>query len=428
MVSQRTQRISSILSYMEINTGFLKSSAQHPQNTVEGILRKDHCVEKDREISDLREEVEFLRDQLEALAANEHELRRKEEENGLDLLEKYKSIASEKENELCRYKRWAEDRLREQLEEILELKGSIRVVCRIKPFKSEEPVEATETTVEFPKRGMCFPFSKVIFPGSEQADVFLQISDLVLSATKGYKASILAYGPTGSGKTYTVQGTPENRGVVCRIVQTLKEEFGRQRELGWEYEAKINIVELYNDKLIGQKEDEWKSVRIEEVEEEFNRAANERKTGSTNCNERSSRSHLIFQIRIKMQKKTDSRTEEIEGSLCIVDLAGSERLSHSQAEGDRMKEAVEINKSLSSLSDVVYAIFNKAQHIPYRNSKLTWLLRSSLGEGAKTAFIINIDPGSSIEETITALRFSKKLQECQLGRSTKNAVLRKTDE
>ncbi|KAI5182876.1 kinesin family member C2/C3 [Nematocida sp. AWRm78] len=433
-----TDRLSNILSNMEENTSNLKYAIK---NNISEILKK----ETNNEIELLKEEIRALKARVTVEPRNaEIEKYKENTETSKEVEELREELKKEKEK-YRKYKEWAEKKIKSQMNNLLELKGTIRVITRIKPFNSTEKVLFTDEMIEIPHKSFTSYCNKVFSPVTTQKKVFSEIEDLVYSVTQGYNVSILAYGPTGSGKTYTMEGKSElscskklfvvgsgisgfcsececnsciEKGVVYRSADVLSKELKRLEGFGYTHQVKITGVELYNDKVIKSVE----SMGVDEIEKVFKNVSSGRKISSTECNQRSSRSHLILTINITIRKETDRTMEYIEGSLCIVDLAGSERLNHSLAEGDRMKEAVEINKSLSALGDVVYAISNNTPHIPYRNSKLTTMLKSTLGSGAKTAFIINVDPGSSIDETITALRFCNRLQECKLGKAKVTSV------
>lgn len=411
---RRENRVQSLLSHMEHNTASLKSAVQGTQRSISQLLQQDSSADQAAELCQLREEVARLR----AQASSDPGSRASEQAAQQQLEE----LAAE----FARYRAATEEKLRRQLGELFELKGQIRVICRVKPFAAAEAVVLTPRSVELPRRALSFPFAKVLPPGTSQAETFAEIEDLVFSVTQGYRVSILAYGPTGSGKTYTVQGTPTSPGLVQQSLAALARELDRLASHGWRHSQQLNLTELYNDQLLSPTGlEEWTPVELDEVEGQFNRAAQARRTGSTQCNQRSSRSHLILRLQLTLMR-VDPATQTsatVSGSLCLADLAGSERLAHSQAAGLRLKEAVEINKSLSALGDVVQALANHAPHIPYRNSKLTWALRDSLGAGAKSAVIISIDPGLSVDETVTALRFAQRLQQCPLGRHQVNQRL-----
>jgi kinesin family protein C1 len=157
-----------------------------------------------------------------------------------------------------------------------------------------------------------------------------------------------------------------------------------------------------------------KSVALDspdKVETMLRQAQSNRSVAATKANERSSRSHSVFILRLVGENSATN--ERCEGTLNLVDLAGSERLKHSQAEGDRMKETQNINKSLACLGDVIEALGRGSGHVPYRNSKLTHLLQYSLGGNSKTLMFVMVSPlEAHLKETITSLRFATKVSTC----------------
>ncbi|KAF9344923.1 kinesin-like nuclear fusion protein [Mortierella sp. AD094] len=357
---------------------------------------------------------------------------------------------------------------------IQELKGNIRVFCRVRPVVRPEGASKTETTtalIKYPdqegreiefshatesatgsqiEKTYPFTFDKVFQASSTQDDVFEEISQLVQSALDGYNVCIFAYGQTGSGKTHTMEGPlnadAKSMGMIPRSVMQIYENAKALESKGWVYTMEGQYVEIYNESindLLGN--DGLESGKKHEIRHGPNgkttitdittvvltspekvaallkRAAHNRSVGSTQMNERSSRSHCVFTLRLS---GNNTITEESsEGVLNLIDLAGSERLSQSGATGDRLRETQAINKSLSSLGDVIYAISNKDPHVPYRNSKLTYLLQNSLGGNSKTLMFVNISPlMSNFNETLCSLRFATKVNACTIGTATKRAV------
>ncbi|KAJ7524216.1 hypothetical protein O6H91_18G082900 [Diphasiastrum complanatum] len=347
---------------------------------------------------------------------------------------------------------------------IQELKGNIRVFCRVRPLLQEDeqcdaepPVVLYPTSTELLGRGVelfqsqgprySFTFDKVFSPEAGQEEVFSEISQLIQSALDGYKVCIFAYGQTGSGKTHTMLGNPDlpdERGVIPRSLEQIFKSSQEFRSKGWSFRLQASMLEIYNEtirdllsvtkcsntdgvsaKQYVVKHDQNGNTFVsdltlidvtnwKEVSSLLRRAAQSRSVGKTALNEQSSRSHCVFTLRISGINA--STEQEVQGVLNLIDLAGSERLSRSGSTGDRLKETQAINKSLSSLGDVIVAIANKDQHIPYRNSKLTYLLQPCLGGDSKTLMFVNISPDSkSLHESLCSLRFAAKVNACEIG-------------
>ncbi|KAF4451133.1 kinesin family member C1 [Fusarium austroafricanum] len=337
-----------------------------------------------------------------------------------------------------------------------ELKGNIRVMCRVRPALGNG--EGDEAKMSFPddktsaeivlagpeeksslgqitRKNYPFEFDRVFVPGTQNQEIFGEISQLVQSALDGYNVCIFCYGQTGSGKTHTMSSSD---GMIPRATHMIYDTITKLKEKSWEYTMEGSFVEVYNEELndlltpnerarkLEIRHDEarkqttitnCKSVRLDSpssVETMLEEAQNNRSVAATKANERSSRSHSIFIL--KLIGENFATGERCEGTLNLVDLAGSERLKHSQAEGDRMKETQNINKSLSCLGDVIEALGRGSGHIPYRNSKLTHLLQYSLGGNSKTLMFVMVSPlEQHLKETLTSLRFATKVHNTHIG-------------
>jgi len=286
-----------------------------------------------------------------------------------------------------------------------------------------------------------YEFDRVFKPSDDQLAVFKDTEWLVQSVMDGYNVCIFAYGQTGSGKTWTMEGPSDNRGVNFRSLSELfRIKAVRAREFN--YKIKVSMKEVYNEKirdLLADKQEKDMDYKIRmgesgifvegltlepvETEEDvlalMRRGNSNRATGVTNMNEHSSRSHSMLTVEVEGENKVAGI--RYYGKLHLIDLAGSERLSRTQAVGDRLKEAQAINKSLSALGNVIEALQQKRPHVPYRDSKLTFLLQDSLGGHAKTLMFINVSPTLiDAEETTCSLQFATRVRKCELGQATKN--------
>jgi kinesin family member C1 len=274
----------------------------------------------------------------------------------------------------------------------------------------------------------------VFTPGTENNVIFEEISQLVQSALDGYNVCIFAYGQTGSGKTYTMSSPRD--GMIPQAVHQIYSVAESLKEKGWQYTMEGSFLEIYNENindLLGRPEEmdrkkheikhdttrdktsvtDLTTVNLDSsatVAALLDRASGNRSVAATKANERSSRSHSVFILKLAGQNAATG--ERSEGVLNLIDLAGSERLAHSQSQGDRLKETQAINKSLSCLGDVIYALGSAKEggHVPYRNSKLTYLLQYSLGGNSKTLMFVNVSPlKQHLSETLCSLRFATKV-------------------
>nr|XP_033492248.1 kinesin-like protein KIFC1 [Epinephelus lanceolatus] len=348
---------------------------------------------------------------------------------------------------------------------IQELKGNIRVFCRVRPLlegglskhiqlsasdnksmtlaKTEE--SHTGKTADTQKN-YNFSFDRVFGPQASQQEIFEEISLLVQSALDGYNVCCFAYGQTGSGKTYTMEGNEfdETRGVIPRAVKQIFKAAEKLGAQGWEFSFTASFVEIYNEtlrdllytgKASKRPEHEIRKSTNNEItitNLTYEKVSNEdqvlglimlagqnRSTAQTAQNDRSSRSHSVFQLDI--EGVNVGRDVKCKSTLCMVDLAGSERMLKSQSQGERFKEMTAINGSLSNLGIVIAALANKESYIPYRNSKLTYLLQGCLGGNSKTLMFVNIAPEpDSFGETLNSLRFASKVNDCVIGTASAN--------
>ncbi|TVU49894.1 hypothetical protein EJB05_01234 [Eragrostis curvula] len=321
--------------------------------------------------------------------------------------------------------------------QIQDLKGNIRVYCRVRPFLPgqisssstvcgmEERTITIYTPTKYAKDGTkSFTFNKIFGPTATQDEVFSDMQPLIRSVLDGFNVCIFAYGQTGSGKTYTMSGpkvlTEESLGVNYRALNDLF-NLQAQRKGTINYDISVQMIEIYNEQK-GLAVPDASIVPVTstaDVVELMNQGQKNRAVGSTAINDRSSRSHSCLTVHVQGRDLTSGTI--LRGCMHLVDLAGSERVDKSEVVGDRLKEAQYINKSLSALGDVIASLAQKNSHVPYRNSKLTQLLQDSLGGQAKTLMFIHISPEpDSVGETISTLKFAERVASVELGAAKAN--------
>ncbi|XP_052103586.1 kinesin-like protein KIF16B [Mytilus californianus] len=239
-----------------------------------------------------------------------------------------------------------------------------------------------------------------------QEKVFQEFgTDIVSSAYDGYNACAFAYGQPGSGKTYTMIGTQENRGLIPRICDDI---FLKMNDQSATYRTEISFMEIYNERvrdLLETPDRAREGLRVRE---------HPKCTAPTNMNDVSSRSHAIFTLIFTQARIFNGMPYETQSRIHLVDLAGSESADASGATGQRLKEGGNINRSLVTLGTVITLLakssdtdIEKKVFIPYRNSKLTWLLKDSLGGNSRTFMIATISPADiNYNETLRTLRYA----------------------
>ncbi|KAH8386129.1 hypothetical protein KR200_006005 [Drosophila serrata] len=357
----------------------------------------------------------------------------------------------------------------QQLDDEIE---NVRVVVRTRPMDKNElsagalsaisvdkinraitVMKPNATANEPPKT---YYFDNVFDGGSNQLDLYVDTArPIVDKVLEGYNGTILAYGQTGTGKTYTMSGNPDSpqtKGIIPNAFAHIFGHIAKAKE-NQKFLVRVSYMEIYNEEvrdLLGK--DVGKSLEVKERPdigvfvkdlsgyvvhnaddlENIMRLGNKnRAVGATKMNQESSRSHAIFSITVERSELGEGGVQHVRmGKLQLVDLAGSERQSKTQASGQRLKEATKINLSLSVLGNVISALVDgKSTHIPYRNSKLTRLLQDSLGGNSKTVMCATISPAdSNYMETISTLRYASRAKNIQnrmhINEEPKDALLR----
>ncbi|KAM9726846.1 kinesin-like protein KIF11 isoform 2-T2 [Menidia menidia] len=337
---------------------------------------------------------------------------------------------------------------------------NIQVVVRCRPFNTMERksshgvIDCDQNRREVAVRtgGLndkaarkTYTFDMVFGPAAKQIEVYRSVVCPILDEViMGYNCTVFAYGQTGTGKTFTMEGerspdeqfTWEEDPLAGIIPRTLHQIFEKLSENGTEFSVKVSLLEIYNEELfdlLSPAEDVSERLQLfddprnkrgvvvkgleevtvhnkDEVYQILERGAAKRRTASTLMNAYSSRSHSVFSVTIHMKEITMDGEELVKiGKLNLVDLAGSENIGRSGAVDKRAREAGSINQSLLTLGRVITALVEKRPHVPYRESKLTRILQDSLGGRTKTSIIATVSPSSSnLEESLSTLEYASR--------------------
>uniref|UniRef100_A0A8C2Z800 plus-end-directed kinesin ATPase n=1 Tax=Cyclopterus lumpus TaxID=8103 RepID=A0A8C2Z800_CYCLU len=351
--------------------------------------------------------------------------------------------------------------------------ASVKVAVRVRPFNSREigkdskciiQMTGNTTTIVNPKqakdnKSFNFDYSYWSHTSPEdinyasQVQVYKDIGEeMLLHAFEGYNVCIFAYGQTGSGKSYTMMGkqdVKDQQGIIPLLCEDLFTKFNDNAGNSMSYSVEVSYMEIYCERvrdllnpknkgnlrvrehpLMGPYVEDLSKLAVtsyNDIQDLMDSGNKARTVAATNMNETSSRSHAVFNI-IFTQKRHDADTEntsEKVSKISLVDLAGSERADSTGAKGTRLKEGANINKSLTTLGKVISALaevdsgLNKNKkkkkvenHIPYRDSVLTWLLRENLGGNSRTAMVAALSPADiNYDETLSTLRYADRAKQ-----------------
>uniref|UniRef100_A0A914DCI7 Kinesin-like protein n=1 Tax=Acrobeloides nanus TaxID=290746 RepID=A0A914DCI7_9BILA len=316
----------------------------------------------------------------------------------------------------------------------------IQVFCRVRPLNEIEKKNASAFVPKFSGKdsitigGKTYVYDRVFDPSTSQEDVYMNAAyHIVQDVLTGYNGTIFAYGQTSSGKTHTMEGVigdSDKQGIIPRIISDIFNHISNMEpDKGILFQIKVSYFEIYNERIrdllditntnLPIHEDKNRVPYVkgatemfvqypEEVLAAIEEGKSNRQVAVTNMNEHSSRSHSVFLIQVEQENQATQK--KLTGKLYLVDLAGSEKVSKTGAEGQVLEEAKSINKSLSTLGNVIAALAEGTRgHIPYRDSKLTRILQESLGGNSRTTIVICCSPASYNEtETKSTLLFGSR--------------------
>ena len=294
------------------------------------------------------------------------------------------------------------------------------------PFFYRGVVQKGRDLLKKQNKELQFVFDRIFDMSSSNVDVYEgSTKELITSLLDGYNCSVFAYGATGAGKTHTMLGKEGDPGITYRTMAELFAQIDLQRDTR-NFNLGVSYLEIYNENVqdllhkvgpLHLREDRagvvvagLKIITIHNADELLCLLAKGNKNRTqhaTDANQESSRSHAVFQVYVNITNKLDGQVKQVK--LSMIDLAGSERASATGCTGARFKEGANINKSLLALGNCINNLADGIKHIPYRDSKLTRLLKDSLGGNCQTVMIANISPSSaSFEDTYNTLRYANR--------------------
>ncbi|XP_065812161.1 kinesin-like protein KIF1A isoform X2 [Labrus bergylta] len=351
--------------------------------------------------------------------------------------------------------------------------ASVKVAVRVRPFNSREigkeskciiQMTGNTTTIINPKqakdnKSFNFDYSYWSHTTPEDANYASQMlvykdigEEMLLHAFEGYNVCIFAYGQTGAGKSYTMMGkqdVKDQQGIIPLLCEDLFTKIIDNTDNSMSYSVEVSYMEIYCERvrdllnpknkgnlrvrehpLMGPYVEDLSKLAVtsyNDIQDLMDSGNKARTVAATNMNETSSRSHAVFNIiftQKRLDAETDNTTEKV-SKISLVDLAGSERADSTGAKGTRLKEGANINKSLTTLGKVISALAevdsgsnkNKKKkkvenHIPYRDSVLTWLLRENLGGNSRTAMVAALSPADiNYDETLSTLRYADRAKQ-----------------
>ncbi|KAL9464087.1 hypothetical protein AB3S75_001813 [Citrus x aurantiifolia] len=318
---------------------------------------------------------------------------------------------------------------REQGRDIVRVKDGKEVVV-LDPDLSKDYLDRIQNRTK--EKNYCF--DHVFGPGCTNLDVYTaRISSVISGVVQGLNATVFAYGSTGSGKTYTMVGTKSDPGLMVLSLHTIFDRIKKDKNCD-EFEVSCSYLEVYNEVIydllekssahLELREDPMHGIVVtglrcikvhsaDKILELLNLGNSRRKTESTEANGTSSRSHAVLEITVKRRQKTKYCNQVMRGKLSLVDLAGSERASEANSGGQKLRDGANINRSLLALANCINALGKPQKkglaYVPYRNSKLTRILKDGLSGNSQTVMVATISPvDSQYHHTLNTLKYADR--------------------